>query len=215
MCERRFVFKYCLSQPTPLRSRPVGNRWNSWLCGALLGLAVTGVYFIGAGRAYGYDASVTVHQFVVTPSLLDPLHRQALYNNHVLFSFVDHLVYSATGSRREWVLRIVPIVASGVAAGVLTWAVARRLGRLAGIAAGMVVAASPLLVANGREVRGYSLLLLACVVSTVLLADLLSAPGSRLKVGAYVTALAAGIATHLFGLAMLPIHAAIVQPPRA
>jgi len=78
----------------------VGNRWDSGLCGALLGLAVTGVYFIGAGRAYGYDASVTVHQFVVTPSLLDPLHRQALYNNHVLFSFVDHLVYATLRAKR-------------------------------------------------------------------------------------------------------------------
>src|SRR2546425_725516 len=92
----------------------------SQLCGALVGVAVTGVYFIGAGRAYGLDASVTVHRFVATSSLL------------------------------------------------------------------------------------------ACVVSTVLLPDLRRSAGSRLKDAGYVVALATGIAIHLYGLAMLPIHAAIV-----
>jgi hypothetical protein len=180
------------------------------LCAALLAVAVAGAYFIGAGRAYGLDASVTVHRFVATSSLFDPLHKQVAYNNHVLFSFVDHLVYSATGSAKEWVLRIVPIVASALAAGIVAWAVARRRGNLAGISAGAVIAANPILALTGREVRGYSLLLLACVVSTVLLSRLRESAPSRLKVAGYVIALAAGIATHLYGLAMVPIHAAIV-----
>ena len=183
------------------------------LCGALVTLSVGAVYSIGAGRAYGLDASVTVHRFVATPSLLDPLREQLVYNNHVLFSFVEHIVYSVTSSADEWVLRIVPIAASALAAGVLAWAVARRLGWLAGGTAALVVAVSPTLVLTGRDVRGYSLLLLACVLSTVLLFELrrVPAPG-RLIAAGYVAALAAGIATHLYGLAMLPVHAAIVWP---
>src|SRR2546429_1001474 len=163
-----------MGQMSILRRRAAApaSRAASELCGVLVGVAVTGVYFIGAGRAYGLDASVTVHRFIATPSLLDPLHKQLIYNNHVLFSFVDHLVYSATGSKAEWVLRIVPVVASGLAVGTVTWAVARRLGSLPGISAGAVLAVNPILVATGRDVRGYSLLLLACVVSTVLLPDL-------------------------------------------
>ena len=188
------------------------SRRASWVCGAVAALAVTGVYFIGAGRAYGLDASVTVHRFVATSSLLDPLRKQLAYNNHPLFSFVDHLVYSATGSKAEWVLRIVPIVASGLAVGTVTWAVARRLGVLASVVAGAVVATNSTLVLAGRDARGYSLLLLACIVSTVLLPDLLRDRDSRLKDAGYVGALAGGVATHLYGLAMLPLHAAIVGP---
>ena len=104
-------------------------------CGGLVTVAVAGLYSIGLGRAWGLDAAVTVHNFIVTPSLFDPFRRQLVYNNHVLFSFVDHLVYSLTGSADERVLRVVPILASALSAGVLADAVARRAGALAAFAA--------------------------------------------------------------------------------
>jgi len=185
-------------------------------CGGLVTVAVAGLYSIGLGRAWGLDAAVTVHNFIVTPSLFDPFRRQLVYNNHVLFSFVDHLVYSLTGSADERVLRVVPILASALSVGVLADAVARRAGALAAFAAAAVVAASPILLVSGRDARGYSMLLLACVISTVLLFELrVSTSRSLPRVLGYVLALAAGIATHLYGLAMIPLHAAILGYGRA
>src|SRR5687768_2711489 len=94
----------------------------------IVGAAVVAFYAIGAGRAFNLDAAATVANFVVTPSLLDPFTEQIVYNNHVLFSFVDHLVYSATGSSDEAVLRALPIVAAGLALGVLARELAPRFG---------------------------------------------------------------------------------------
>lgn len=194
-------------------------RWSTDTCALAVGVITTlvaaGSYSLGAGRAYGLDASVTVHRFVATPSLLDPFRKQDVYNNHVLFSFADHLVYTLTGSTDEWVLRIVPILASALAVGVVATAVARRLGNIPALAAAAVVASSPALTSTGRDVRGYSMLLLACIVSTGLLFKMCASeqPQRRTVVG-YVLALAAAIATHLYGLAMLPVHAAIVDSDR-
>jgi len=196
--------------------RAVGRRNDLW-GGLVVGLVVSGAYSIGAGRAYGLDASVTVHRFVATSSILDPFDRQVVYNNHVLFSFIDHLVYSLTASSQEYVLRAVPIAASGLAVGVLAAAVARRLGWIPALAAATFIASSPMLILTGREVRGYSLLMLASVLSSVMFVALLRTKQSsqrRIVVG-YVLALALGIGTHIYGLAMVVLHAAAVGGDRA
>ena len=184
------------------------------VCGAAVALVVGALYWVGAGRPYGYDAAISVHRFIATGSLLDPFRRQLEYNNHVLFSFLDHVVYSVTGSADERVLRVLPIACVALAVGLLAAAVAKRLGWLAGVAAAAIVAANPILAANARDARGYGLLLLACVVSSLLLLRLRDAPSRGAGVG-YVVVLAAGIATHLFGLAILPLHACAVGRRRA
>lgn len=184
--------------------------------GLVVAFVVAAVYSIGGRRAYGLDASVTVHRFVATNSLLDPVTRQFIYNNHVLFSLADHVVYSLSHSADERVLRIVPIAASGLGVGVLTTVTARRLGLLPGVAAAVVAASSPLLVVQGREVRGYSLLVLCCVISTLLFSRLRrSSRPSRMMVFAYLAALAVGIGVHLYGLAMPAVHAAMAGPRAA
>ena len=204
-----------------MRSDRVGIRPRTLLTSprglsGVVTLVVFGIYSIGAGRAWGFDASVTVHRFIVTPSLLDPFRKEVVYNNHVLFSFVDHLVYSITGVSDERMLRVVPVLAAALSVGVTVMAVARRLGTTASLCAGAVVAANPILVSTGRDARGYSMLLLFCVLSTALLFELRAAgPPRRTLEQTYVLALAAGIATHLYGLAMIPVHAAVVAQDRA
>src|SRR5215210_1781884 len=101
----------------------------------IVGAAVAGFYAIGAGRAFNLDAAATVANFVATPSLLDPFTEQIVYNNHVLFSFADHLVYSATGSSDEALLRAVPVIAAGLALGLLARELARRFGWPAAVGA--------------------------------------------------------------------------------
>jgi len=184
------------------------------LMGVLAGGLTVIVYLVGSGRAFGLDAAVTVHRFVATGSLLDPFRRQLVYNNHVLFSFADHVVYSVTRSTDEHVLRLFPVLCCGLAIGVATTATARQLGALPAITLAALLASNPILVSSGRDARGYSLLLLACVCSTLLLLRLRAGERGRGTQAMYALAIAAGVATHLYALAMLPMHAAVLGRDR-
>src|SRR5947209_15077949 len=155
------------------------------LTGALLGVATFAVYMIGSNRSFGYDAAATFANFVATPSLLDAFAfrsviptipvTQVATNDHVLLSLISHVIYSVSGSRNEVVYRALPALAGGATVGVATAALARSFGLLAGVCAGLFVATDPLFVDNSRDLRGYSLAALGCVVATLLLA----APRSR------------------------------------
>ncbi len=173
-------------------------------CGVGVGAgAVTfGLYLVGSGRTYDYDSSETVGSFIATPSLLDPFRRQLVYNNHPLFSFLDHLVYSA-GGRSALDLRILPILfGAAVVAIVVEWS-ARHWGLVGAATAGLVLGANSSFAELSRSVRGYSLLCLSAVVSTLLVDRLLTQP-RRLVSTAYIIAVAAGIATHVYMLLVCP-----------
>lgn len=178
---------------------------------ALAGLGLGGItvlaYVPGIGRTYEYDESLTVHDFVATPSLLDPLRRQVVYNNHPLFSLLDHLVYSATGRSDELAMRVVPIAVAALAVAVLTAAVARRWGVVAGVIAGLVFAVNPLFVTNARQARGYSLFVLCAIVATLLLLELTEGRRSRWKEAMYVVTVAAGVLTYAYMVPVVAVHA--------
>ena len=132
-----------------------------------IGTVTFAVYMLGSGRNYDYDSSETVGTFVATRSLLDPFRRQDVFNNHPLLSFVDHLVYSA-GLHGPTALRVLPVLfAAGAVALVAGWAT-RCWGALAGTCAGAMLAANPLFAFSSRGVRGYSLVTLSAVASTLL-----------------------------------------------
>ncbi len=159
--------------------------------GVAAGAVTFAVYLVGSGRSYDYDSSETVGSFIATPSLLDPFRRQLVYNNHPLFSFLDHLVYSA-GGRSPLDLRILPILfGAAVVAIVVGWC-ARQWGVVAAATAGLLLGANPSFAELSRSVRGYSLLCLSAVVSTLLLNRLLTRP-SRWVSAAYIVAVAVGI----------------------
>jgi len=185
--------------------------------GVAAGAVTFGVYLVGSGRSYDYDSSETVGSFIATPSLLDPFRRQLVYNNHPLFSFLDHLVYSA-GGRSALDLRVLPILFGAAAVALVVVWCALQWGVVAAATAGLVLAANPSFAELSRSVRGYSLLCLSTVVSTLLLERLLTRPG-RLVSAAYIVAVAAGIATHVYVLLVLLGHAGIVgarsRPTRA
>ena len=167
--------------------------------GVAAGAVTFGVYLVGSGRSYDYDSSETVGSFIATPSLLDPFRRQLVYNNHPLFSFLDHLVYSA-GGRSALDLRILPILfGAAVVAIVVAWC-AERWGIVAAATAGLVLGANSSFAELSRSVRGYSLL--SAVVSTLLVDRLLTKPRRSLS-AAYIVVVAAGIATHVYMLLVL------------
>lgn len=176
----------------------------------LAGAATFAFYCIGATRPLDYDGSTTVGLFVVTSSLLDPLRRQYLYNNQVLLSFVDHMLYSLTGSSAEFLMRLVPMLAAAAAVGVVVFEVGRRLGAPAGLAAGVLLATHPMMVVYGRQVRAYSLLVFFAVLATALLLRGLEGPPSRRLIVGYVVCVAAGLLSHLYMAGVIAVHVAIV-----
>jgi len=202
---------------------PSSNR--AALAGTLLGVATFAVYMIGSNRSFGYDAAASFANFIATPSLWDAFAfrsviptipvTQVATNDHVLVSFISHVIFSATGTRSEAVYRLVPALAAGATVGVATAALARRFGLLAGFCAGLYIATDPLFIDNSRDLRGYSLAALGSVVATLLLpihgevarrAGGAAPEGRRLVAYALVMGLA--IAAQLFAGVVLLCHIA-------
>src|SRR5258708_8222205 len=136
------------------------------IAGAILGGATAAAYLVGANRSFGSDGAATFATFVATPSLWDafPIHsvlptvpiKLVASNDHVLLSFLGHLIYSLTGSRAEVVYRLLPAVAAGGTVGLSTVVLARRFGIGAGVCAGLFIATHPLFVENRRATRAFS-----------------------------------------------------------
>jgi hypothetical protein len=195
-------------------SRAVGvietaRHWSAEIEAAVAFALTCLAYSLGAAQSLDYDSSITVGYFVATPSLLDPFRREHGFNNHPLFSFADHLVYSL-GGRGEVPLRALPIIFGAATVAILAWWCARRWGVLAGAAAAIVTASNPLFASLSREVRGYSLLSLCALLSTLLFLRLSTRDRTRSGGIAYVVALAVGIGAHLYGLFLIPLQAAVV-----
>ncbi len=184
------------------------------IAGTILGLATAAVYLVGANRSYGYDAAATFANFVATPSLWDAfaIHsvlptvpiKSVASNDHVLLSFMSHLIYSSTGSRSEVVYRLVPALAAGGTVGVTTTLLARRFGLVAGLCAGLFIATDPLFVENSRDLRGYSLAALGAVLGTLILAG----KWTRWRLVAYALVMGLAIAAQLFAAVVLLMHIA-------
>jgi hypothetical protein len=181
-----------------------------------LGLAVGAItavfYFLGAGRPLDFDSSVTVGIFVKSGSMLDPLRRQVALNNHPLFSIVEHALWSL-GLRSEAWLRVPPILFGIATIVIVTAWCARSFGVVPAVSAGAIVAANPMFAQLSRQLRGYSLLSLCAVSSTLLLWRLVERSARPIPwwvPAGYVLFTAAGIATHLYGGIVLIVHIGIV-----
>ena len=199
--------------------RPGPAQLPLWV-GIVLGAATTAAYLIGATRSFGYDAAATFASYVATPNLIDAfaVHpvlpsielKSIASNDHVFLSLISHVIYSLTGSRSELVYRLVPAMAAGGTVGVAAAALAKRFGVLAGISAGIFIATNPIFVENSRDLRGYSLAALLSLVATLILVNALPPHRSGLGRGAWVAyglLLGLAIATHVFAIVVLLVHA--------
>jgi hypothetical protein len=186
----------------------VGGR-RAWLLGALVGLPVFALYLIGADRGLGYDSSVSVGMFIANDDLWTPFKRQAVFNNHPLFSFAEHLVYSA-GGRSELALVVLPAACGALGAAILAGWLSLRTSAGASAVAGVLLAANPAYADLSRSVRGYSLMTLAIIVGTILVLELRGGRRSWLLSTAYVACMAVGIGTHLYAALALVVHAVLV-----
>src|SRR5258705_7639619 len=179
-----------------------------------LGLVAAAAYMVGSRRSFGYDAAATFANFVATPSMWDafavhsalpsiPI-KSIASNDHVLLSLISHGLYSLTGLRTEWVYRLLPALAGGGTVGLTAYALAKRFGRMAGIAGAAYVATVPLFVDNARDLRGYTLAALGAVVGTVLITGKLT----RWRLIAYALVMGLAIAAQLFAGVVLAMHVA-------
>lgn len=193
-----------LAGPAPAASGRLAVALAVGLFGAALG-----AYLVGAGRSYGYDESLTVGMFVRVPSMLDPFRRQVVFNNHPLFSFLEHLVWSAGGGTEAW-LRVLPAVFGAGTVAVSGWWLAWRWGAPAAIVGAAVLATNPAFAGASRTVRGYSLLAFLAVVSTLLMMRLVAGDERRWTGVAYVLVTAAGLAAHFYMGLVLVAHIAYV-----
>jgi len=91
------------------------------------------------------------------------------------------------------------------------YAVGRRLfGPRAALVSASVLAINPFFIAYAQEARGYSLLALGSIVSTLCFVRCFEQPESWLGRTAYVVASAAMVYTHLFGILVLAAHAVVL-----
>lgn len=132
----------------------------------------------------------------IRPPLGTALRDQYVTNNHHYFSFLEQLWTRVVGSSSELSLRILPIFFAATAVALVTATGLRRFGWLPGTVAGVTLASSPMFLVLAREVRGYSLLVLCAVVSTMLV--LPNGRSRALRRYAYIAAVGVGIGTHLF-----------------
>jgi hypothetical protein len=203
-------------------AEPAGDRGRTvrrLLLPAGVGLLVFLAYVPGSGRSLDFDSSQTVGSYVRTSSILDAVRSQRLFNNHPAFSLIEHVIYTVTGSAEEWVLRMAPITFAACAAAALVAVLRRHLGTVPAVCAGLFFATNPTVIALSRAVRGYSLLLLCGVVSSVALSEVLgSERGSQRQRSwsiTYVGAVALGMATHLYMAPIVLGHFVVVAARRA
>jgi len=183
------------------------------IAGAALGVATFVAYLPGLGRSLDFDSAETVGLFIRPGPPWAAFQRQAVFNNHPLFSFLEQIVRVVTGRSDGSTMRLLPIACAALAVGVLTWYAARRHGQVAGLVAGAFLACNPTFATLSRSVRGYSLLTLCAVVSTVIVAE--DSPGrSRWSDVGYVVAAGMGLATHLYMLPVVVAHVGVVAARR-
>jgi 4-amino-4-deoxy-L-arabinose transferase-like glycosyltransferase len=162
---------------------------------------------IGIRDPYTYDEAVTIAWFVKAPTAVDSITRQAVFNNHPLISLLDHLVYSLTGNYSPQVMRIIPLLALSASVALLGYGAARRWGLWQGALAAALLATNPLVLGEGRLVRGYGLLLLCAEVSAALLirmSELEEPP--RWMQAAYLVIVALGVLAHLYMLLVVAVE---------
>ena len=189
--------------------RPLLGGLGPWHVGLLVSLPVLGLYLIGADRGLGYDSSVTVGAFVATDDLWTPFRHQIVFNNHPLFSFAEHLVYSA-GGRSELALAVLPAACGAAGAGVLAGWLSTRTTAEAGLTAGVLLAANPVYAEVSRNVRGYTLMTLCVIVATIIVLEGTRGRRGRLLGAAYVLCMALAVGTHLYAGLALVVHGVLV-----
>ncbi|MDQ1519463.1 MAG: hypothetical protein QOI55_536 [Actinomycetota bacterium] len=179
---------------------------------ACAGVAAFALYYVGAGRPFGYDEAETVGNFVRQGSLLRPFQRQIVFNNHPMFSFALVLMRHVGGIGEAW-MRLLPALLGAATVGLFAWWAQRRYGPRAAVAGALVLATCPLFASQVRQARGYALIVFCALVASIVLVDDVRSRAGRIT---YVVAMAIAVGTHLYALLVVLGHLGFVLArPRA
>ncbi|MDQ1374909.1 MAG: hypothetical protein QOJ09_2247 [Actinomycetota bacterium] len=182
-------------------------RRTALLVGVGSGVATAAAYVPGMGRAFGWDASVTVRLFIRAP-LRDAVFSQYAANNHPYFSFLEQLVSRGLGTSSEAALRLLPIGLGALTVGIMATVLGERMGVIPALCGAAVLASNPLFLTLARDVRGYSLVTLCAVASTLAVVERREDGGWRRWL--YIAAVGVGVGTHLFMVWVVVAHIVIV-----
>jgi mannosyltransferase len=125
--------------------------------------------------------------------------------NFALYYLLLH-VWLRFGSSDAYV-RILSVIPAVIAVACIYILGRRLFGTRAGTIAAFALALNPFFIAYAQEARGYSLLLLLSIISTLFFVRLVQQRGSRLDVLLYVIASVLMVYTHLLGIFVLAAHA--------
>ena len=154
-------------------------------------------------RSFDYDEGVSVAFTISRGSPVVPLTEATVFNNHPLFSSWQS-VWWAIGGEGEARQRLFPVLYGALAVALLAGWLTRRLGFLAGAAAGSVLMLNPMFVTQSRAVRGYSLATLCVVIAMITLVEYVRREqaeprsGSVALLAVHVVAVVVAMGTHLF-----------------
>lgn len=178
---------------------------------ALGGLTFLGLSLWNAQRSYDYDESVTVGFFVEKSNLVDAVTSQIVFNNHPLLTALNWVVFHLGGTTETW-QRLPSALAGAACVAVVGLWTRRRFGTAPCVVAMSTLVAFPLLLELSRQARGYSLLALIALSSTILLVD--DPRGERFvgrRRALYGALVCLGLLSHLYFAIVLVGHAAWIH----
>ena len=146
------------------RSRQHRRVSSSVATGLVCGVATLLLGLIRIGRAFGYDEGFTYYYFIRGGSVRRALTTQIVFNNHPMFSAIQAVAWRL-GLVSEQAQRLGPALCGAIAVGLVAWFVARHVGAVAGVAAGVVLALNPIFLDQFRQLRGYALATAAVVAA--------------------------------------------------
>ena len=156
-----------------------------------------GVFRLGAPSLW-VDEAFTAQ--AARDALINPL------DQYHWFYYVLLVPWTALVGYDEWALRMPSVVASMVACGLLVIVGRRLFDRRVGLVSGLLLAASPFLVMWSQQARGYSLVLVGSILSTLLLLVALER-GTRTAWASYGLAFSLVFALHpVSALVLVPAH---------
>lgn len=159
---------------------------------------VLGLFRLGA-PALWVDEAFTAK--AVRNTLISPL------DQYHWFYYALLTPWTALAGDAEWALRMPSVVASMVACGLLVVVGRRLFDRRVGLVSGLLLATSPFLVMWSQQARGYSLVLVGSILSTLLLLIALER-GTRMSWACYGLAFSLVFALHpVSALVLVPAHA--------
>jgi hypothetical protein len=179
-------------------------RWHpERLVAAVFGVATALILSGEISRSFDYDEGVSIASTISRGSAVVPLTDSTVFNNHPLFASWQS-VWWALGGEGEARQRVFPVLYGALAVALLAGWLTRRLGVLAGAAAGTVLMLNPMFVTQARSVRGYSLATLGVVIGMITLVEYVRREQTEPRSGgiallaAHAAAVVVAMGTHLF-----------------